>query len=258
MHQSDFSLVEESHITGDVLIINQADDNCVANEKRGTQKIRMITTSERGLSRSRNMAIANSDADICLICDDDEVFVQDYEKRILEAFAKNPDADVIAFNIENKVTRLKKKQKIGYLGCLKIASYQIAFRRDAIINKKIQFDIFMGAGSGNGSSEENKFLWDCLKAGLCIYYSPVTIAFLQEKTSTWFFGYDRTFFYQRGAATRYMMGTVLSVFYGIYYVLRKHALYKEDISMLQAIKALFQGILKNPIAKQKKQNGSAI
>lgn len=254
MHQTDFSLIKESCITGDVLMINQADDDCTVELQQEGQRIRMITSPERGLSRSRNMAIQNSEGDICLICDDDEKMVQGYESLILETFARIPDADVIAFNVENKVTRLKaKQQKLGYLNCLKIASYQIAFRRKSILDKKIQFEPYMGAGSGNGGSEENKFLWDCLRSGLNIYYLPVTIAVLHEKSSTWFFGYDKTFFYQRGAATRYMMGRLLSVFYGIYYLLRKRALYKEDIGTMQAAKELFRGIWNNPIAHQKRQ-----
>lgn len=256
MHQKDFSLIEESGITGDVLIINQADQNSERSEHRNSQTVRMITTTERGLSRSRNMAIQNSSGDICLLCDDDELFVEGYEEIVLNAFRSRPDADVIAFNIKNKVTRLSDKmQKLGYLGCLKIASYQIAFRREAILNKEIEFDPFMGAGSGNGGGEENKFLWDCLKKGLHIYYSPSVIAAVLEKESTWFFGFDKNFFYQRGAATRYMMGRLPSIFYGLYYLLRKHALYKETISMAGAARELFRGISDNPITLQKQQNG---
>lgn len=254
MHQTDLSLIEESNITGDVLMINQAETELIEEIQQGNQRIRKITTAERGLSRSRNMAIQNALGDICLLCDDDECLEDGYESLIVEAFECNPDADVIAFQVTNKKTRLKKKkQKLGYLDCLKLASYQIAFRRRAIVDKNIQFDPLMGAGSGNGGGEENKFLWDCLRCGLSIYYVPVTIAVLLEKTSTWFFGYDRKFFYQRGAVTRYMMGIWLSVFYGIYYILRKRALYQDEISMLSASKALFQGILENPIACQKRE-----
>lgn len=255
MHQSDLSLVEESRITGDVLIINQAADELVTEEQRGTQRVRMITTAERGLSRSRNMAIQNSLGDICFICDDDEQFVDGYEEIILKAFKNIPDADVIAFDIKNKVTRLsKRQQRLGYLGCLKVSSCQLAFHRKKILEKGLQFDPLMGSGSGNGGGEENKFLWDCLHSGLKIYFFPVTVAAILEKSSAWFFGYDKKFFYQRGAATRYMMGRWLSVFYGIYYLFRKHALYKETINMMQAAQELFRGISENPIARQRQKN----
>lgn len=107
----------------------------------------------------------------------------------------------------------------------------------------------MGAGSGNGCGEENKFLWDSLKNGLRIYYVPKIIASLSQGDSSWFIAYDKTFFYQRGAATRYMMGFPLSVLYGIYYLVAKYMLYRRNISLLHAFVALFKGILKNPIGK---------
>ena len=49
----------------------------------------MIYTTERGLSKSRNLAIANAKTDICLICDDDEIFVDNYEEIILNAYYEN-------------------------------------------------------------------------------------------------------------------------------------------------------------------------
>ncbi len=251
MHQTDLALVSQSRISGDVLIINQADEDSKVDTVNKEQRIRMITTRERGLSRSRNMAIHNAKGDICLLCDDDEEFVEKYEQLIEKAFCEQADADIIAFDVENKETRLKKRRKrLNRLDCLKIASFQIAFRRRSILEKNIKFDEFMGAGTGNGGSEENKFLWDCLDKGLVIYYQPVTIAALHSKSSTWFFGYNSSFFYQRGAATRYMMGSCLSVSYAFYYLIAKYRKYCGDISMFQAACALFHGIWENPIYKQ--------
>lgn len=251
MNQKDTSIVKDSSITGDVLVINQIDHDAFLEEWNDTQHIRMISTTERGLSRSRNMAIRNAAGDICMLSDDDEQFVNGYEQIITETFRLLPDADVIAFDVQNKVTRLKPRvQRLKYLNCLKIASYQIAFRRSSVMQKQISFDPLMGAGSGNGCGEENKFLWDCLRNGLKIYYHPATIASVDSKSSTWFFGYDREFFYQRGGATRHMMGAVPSIFYGIYYLIRKRGLYSATISTGQAATELFRGIFENPIGRQ--------
>ncbi len=252
MYQKDMSIVEHSNITGDTLVINQTDHEATDELQKEKQLIRMISTSEVGLSNSRNMAIKNATGDICLLSDDDEIFVQNYDQIIQNAFESLPDADIITFNVTNKITRLKPTvQKLSYLNTLKIASYQIAFRRNAILEKEITFDPLLGAGSGNGCGEENKFLMDCLKHGLRIYFSPETIAAVNTKSSTWFFGYDKTFFYQRGAATRYYMGSFLSLIYAIYYLLAKYSLYQAEISFLDAAKALFSGYLKNSIKQQK-------
>lgn len=253
MNQTDMSIVEKSKITGDVLIINQTSRESSEELQTANQHIRMISTTERGLSNSRNMAIQNANDDICLLSDDDETFETNYEKTILDTFQKLPDADVIAFNLTNKKTRLKPViQRLQYLDTLKIASYQIAFRKDSILKKQILFDPLMGAGSGNGCGEENKFLLDCLRKGLKIYYSPDVIATVQPQASTWFFGYDEHFFYQRGAATRYYMGNFISLLYAAYYLLAKYPLYHKQISLMNAAKALLQGYLKNDISYQKK------
>lgn len=258
MNQNDISIVKKSKITGDVLIINQTSHASSEELCSSEQHIRMISTTERGLSNSRNMAIQNAKGDICLLSDDDEIFDENYEKTILEAFQKLPDADVIAFHVLNKTTRLKPMiQRLRYLNCLKIASYQIAFRKETILNAQISFDPFMGAGTGNGGGEENKFLFDCLKKGLRIYYIPTAIAAVQPQVSTWFFGYNENFFYQRGTATRYYMGNFFALIYASYYLFAKYPLYHKEISFWKATKSLLRGYLKNDIYYQKKNEKSS-
>lgn len=258
MHQKDISLVGKSHISSDALLVNQTDSDDFFEIKTNDQHIRMISTVERGLSRSRNMAISNSNADICLLSDDDEIFAENYEHIITEAFQKLPYADIIAFDLGNKVTRIKPDIcRIGYLNSLRLCSCQLAFRREKIVENRLSFDIYMGSGSGNGCGEENKFLLDCLKAGLKIYYVPVQIAQLETQSSEWFFGFDEKFFYQRGSATRYMLGLIPSLIYGIYYILAKRRLYSKTISMKAALTALFKGIKDNTIHHQKSKAENA-
>lgn len=252
MHQKDLSLVQKSHISGDVLLINQTDEETFFETEKDGQHIRMISTKERGLSRSRNMAIRNAQASICLLSDDDEQFVEAYEKIITEHFDKLPDADIIAFELGNKETRLKPEIcQVGRLESLRLCSCQLAFRRESILAKNLAFDPYMGSGSGNGCGEENKFLLDCLKAGLKIYYVPAQIAVLDTQGSEWFFGFDEKFFYQRGATTRYMLGLVPAIAYGLYYIFTKRDKYRETISMKTAAKALAKGIWDNTIYHQK-------
>lgn len=252
MHQKDTSLVQRSEISGDVLMINQTDEDAQLQESLNGQRIRMISTVERGLSRSRNMAIRNSDADICLLCDDDEVLQPNYEEIILRAFRELPRADIIAFELGNKRTRLKSKvARVQYLDSLKLCSCQLAFRRERIIEKKLQFDPHMGSGSGNGCGEENKFLLDAMKAGLRVYYVPEQIAQLLPQESEWFFGFDEQFFYQRGGATRYMLGLAPSILYGMYYLVAKRGLYRKSITMKTAACALAKGIKDNSIYHEK-------
>ena len=252
MHQEDVSLAVKSKVSGNILIINQTDWEDIVRIEERERNIRMISTTERGLSRSRNMAIQNAEGEICLLSDDDEEFAEGYAERIERYFEQLSDADIIAFDLGNKVTRLKPCiSRVGRLTSLRLCSCQLAFRRKSILQAGVWFDPYMGSGSGNGCGEENKFLLDCLKAGLKIYYVPEQIAVLKTQESAWFFGFDKEFFYQRGAATRYMLGFVPSILYGLYYVLTKKRLYKETIPMKSAFAALMKGIWDNTIFHQK-------
>lgn len=251
MNQKDCSLVEDSAITTDVLLINQCNRDDMQMQLKGNQTIRMISTTQRGLSKSRNMAIENATGDICLLCDDDERFIEGYSDKIMEAFEKYSEADVIAFQVINHKCSLKnKEQKLGYFKCLKISSCQIAFRVESIREKNILFNVFMGAGTGNGAGEENKFLIDCYKSGLRLYYIPIEIVELKQETSTWFHGYDENFFYLRGVATRYMLGLFYSVIYAFYYSVRKRKLFAKNCSIKKALFWMLIGIKNNDIKKQ--------
>lgn len=254
MYQTDLSIVHCSEIVSDTLIINQCDENKTMESCLGDYHIRMISTTERGLSRSRNMALTYARGDICLLCDDDERFLPSYEELILQAFRELPDAGVIAFGISNQPCRLPERiHRLSRFDLLKLKSWQIAFRRNDILSHSLYFDVLMGAGSGNGAQEENKFLFDCYKAGVKIYYVPTPIASVSQVQSTWFSGFSETFFYQRGIATRYFMGLPLSALYAAYYLMAKHPQYKKEISLSAAAKALIRGLWSNEIAHQKKE-----
>ena len=252
MNQKDLSLIENSNITTNALIVNQCDKNNYCEIVKNNRMVRMISTCEKGLSNSRNMAITHALGDICLLCDDDELFVPNYEQLILAAFESLPQADIIAFEVTNKITNLEKRiQKINYFSSLRLSSVQLAFRRQSIVKNNIHFDPYMGAGTGNGCGEENKFLIDCLKKKLVIYYFPSIIATLKSMQSTWFSGYGAAFFFQRGCSTRYMMGLIPALLYGSYYILVKRELYKNYINPINAYTALVRGIFANNINKGK-------
>lgn len=253
MHQSDMSLINASNINSETVMINQCDEQKTVVGVIDENKIKMICTTERGLSKSRNMAIKNSEADICLLCDDDEVFEDGYERRILNTYKDIPDADVIAFKMKDMPSHFPDKvKKLKTPDLFHISSWQISFRRGSILKSGVLFDELLGAGTGNGAEEELKFLTDCKKAGLKIYYAPVAVATAAQKKSTWFSGFNETFFENRGASTRYILGFLPASLYALYYVLTKRNLYNKDISLPCALKAIFKGIKKNKITKLKR------
>lgn len=245
MHQEDMSIAERTHIQSDLLIINQCNKNDLTETIQNGYRIRMISTTERGLSKSRNMALENACGDICLICDDDEYFVDDYRTIILDAFKVHTKADVIAFNLKNPVRSFPLKQKkIGYIGALRLASWQIAFRKKSIIDNNIRFDETMGAGTTMGGGEENKFLIDCLKKGLSIIYFPMIIGSVSQEVSTWNLTMENTssYFADRGEAYGKIMGKWLGTLYIVYSSLKKYSYYTKYDSFLHAVILQFKGL----------------
>lgn len=261
MHQTDTRIFEDSNIKCDVLAVNQCNKNTVLKSDDSTRH--MIFTTERGLSRSRNMAIDNAWADICLIADDDETFEQNVDKIILDAYKAHPDADVIVFKVANasgfgeNIKGDKKKYpdkafKCNFLDLLHISSWQISFKRKSIMDKNIRFDEMMGSGTGNGAQEESKFMADCHRQGLNIWYVPVLIATMREAhASQWFKGFDYMFFYNRGWATRRFLSWTLSTLYAVYFAIKKHKLYSNDISLSKALFAMLKGI-NSPLERKTK------
>lgn len=264
MNQQDMKIAEQTGIQTDVLIINQcpkvehsddasSDKNTLEVQNSSRGNIRILRTNTRGLSKSRNLAIQHAVGDVCLLCDDDEQLDFSYEKIILKAYEARPEADIICFRIANQPSRLKQKeQRLTKWTAMRIASWQITFRRESIINSGIRFDENMGAGTGNGGGEEVKFLRDCIGAGLKAYYVPNSIGVVAQTESTWFKGFNRDFFYKRGVTNRYMLGLPIAILYGIYYSFVKRNLYKAYVTPWQSFKYTLDGILADDISKQKK------
>lgn len=254
MNQQDRGLVQRSHITGDAVVINQCGRE--GYEEFPTEKglARFFDSADRGLTKSRNLAIEQSRGDICMLSDDDEVFLPDYRERILGAYRELPQADVVIFQIENWPTALgEKTRRLRFPGTMKVSSVQISFRRESLIRTGVRFDPLLGSGSGNGAEEELKFLLDCQKKGLKIYYVPVTVARLEQSDSAWFAGFDEEFFYRRGSTTRYILGLPLAALYALYYVVRKRGLYGEYLTPAQALKAIFRGIRDDRVTRQARE-----
>lgn len=251
MYEKDKEIIKRSNIQSNCVIINQCDEDIKEQiELENNRTCLWLNSKERGLSKSRNMAIKNSNADICLIADNDEIFDDDVEEKILKAYKELPQADIIVFNLHNKRTKLKNKiYKLKRLECLRVCSLQITFRRKSIAYNNLKFDIKLGAGTGNGAGEENKFLLDVYDKGLKIYHYPINIATMIENESTWFSGYNEEYFYKRGASTRYILGFWLSCAYAIYFLIFKHREYKNEILFISALKNIFCGIVYNDLEK---------
>lgn len=203
MNQTDTSLLEKMNIQSDVVIVNQCDrENKEVFKWKGYTVI-WIDSIERGLSRSRNMALKNATADICLLCDDDEVLKESYRNNILRAYKEIPNADAIVFNIErihsNRSEKLFSRiEKIPFYKTY--GSVHLSFKRERIIGEGICFNVNFGTGSGMYSSGEDAiFCMNIHKKKLKAFVYPAIIAEVSYQQSSWFSGYNEKYFYDVGA-----------------------------------------------------------
>lgn len=254
MHQSDASIIKKSNVQSDVVVVNQCDSNSVeefdfVNKKGRICHAKFICTTERGLSKSRTMAIRNSWGDVCLICDDDEYIEDNAEEVILKAYKDNPDAFLIAFSLTRKDTSKtypKKKKILGFKQILKTSSQQITFSRKLMGDKQVWFDEKMGAGTGNGGGEENMFMLECRRRHFKMLYSPDVIATVLPSSSQWFHGYTKEYLENKGWTCRRMLGYSLGFCYMLYWIIFRRKLYaKEGMTVLKALKYSTKGFISN-------------
>ena len=255
MHQKDASIIERSNIQTDVVIVNQCNEDKIEDftftNKFGKEcHAHMIYTTERGLSKSRNLAIANAKTDICLICDDDEIFVDNYEEIILNAYAENKNASVITFKFNVTTSTYVNKtfwtegKEIGYLSALKISSQQISFRREAINQNNIRFDVEIGSGASKAGGEEKIFLHNCLEKGLNIRYVPQCIVNVSYGDSQWaHYIYSKDYFVDFGYYVRRLHGRkFFAVPLCAFFAVKKYSHYKNNFSFMTCLKLLYKGI----------------
>lgn len=251
MYEKDFSIISRSNIQTDVVVVNQCDEDNIEefnfkNNKGQICHAKFISTTERGLSKSRNMAIKNAWGDICYICDDDELLTDEFEKIIIEAYKNNPKYDIITFALLRKnYTYPLSKKRMGIIEILRTSSVQITFLRSKIIDKQLKFDITMGSGTGNGGGEENKFLMDCKRNGLNLYYIPKVIAKVMTEDSLWFQGFSEKYFRDFSWVARRVLGRSLAVVYIFYWCLIRSSHYKIDMSKWTMLKYSLKGFFEN-------------
>lgn len=208
MNQTDHSLLEKMNINSDVIVGNQCDYDSVERFEWNGHHAIYLNFAERGVGLNRNNALMRASGDICLFADDDMRYCDDYAETVCDAFAQNPDADVIVFNLyEPYKTRyvITKQNKVNYMNFLRYGTARFAIRMRSIREKGIYFNQCFGGGTSHCHGEDNIFLAECLKQGLRVYSDPRFIAELtEERTSSWNKGYDRKYLQDQGVLYRTM------------------------------------------------------
>ena len=239
------SLIQKMNVQNNAVIVNQTDHHNFQEFKYNGHQIKEYSFKEKGVGLSRNSALMRASGDICIVSDDDMVYVDQYQDIMRRAYEKFPDADMILFNIRiHDETGVKEKSdytgKIHYLNSLKYGTATFTFKRQAIMKQRIAFSHLFGGGAKYSNGEDNLFLWDCLKAGLRVYAYGEVIADVYNDTSSWFEGYNEKLLKDRGALFE-ALSPRHSNFLIYQYALRSKRLFIENFTQKEAIALMKQG-----------------
>lgn len=194
---------------------------------------------------SRNNALLRADHDVSLFSDDDIVYDDGYEQKVLEAFARYPKADVLLFNVEVSPERrtyfIDSFGRVRWFNCGRYPAYSIAVRTAKVQSRNVTFSLLFGGGAKYSAGEDSLFLRDCLRKGLKIYKVPVLLGRETPGESTWFFGYSEKFFYDRGVLYYHLYGP-LKYFMGLRFVLSKRKEMCREIPWKQAFAYMRKGM----------------
>ena len=247
--QTNDAVLDAMNVQSDVLVCNQTPEKTayVQYEKNGYH-VRWYDFQERGVGLNRNNAMLRASAEICLIADDDVLYENDYVQTVLDAFEKNPKADVIVFNtyLDNGEKRSKHKKpiRINAFNYGRYGAYRIAFRRMSVIKNSISFNQLFGGGCMFSAGEDTIFLYSCLKKGLHIVAVPDCILRrVDRRPSTWFKGYTQKFFEDTGTMFCCQYGKLaeLLVFVQLF---RRRKKWLREYTLLEAWRFARTGIMR--------------
>ncbi len=228
MFRSDLSFLEAMFSNGDysqyfILIINQTDAERQLHSDQ--VNVRVINTEERGLPQSRNMAIQNAIGKICLVADDDVLYVKDMMSIILNGYDTYPDAAVITFQLQNTKGELYR----AYPDVIQhdqesfktVNGVVISFKKDILLETNTLYNSHYGLGATFSGANEYVFMKNVLKAQLPAYFVPEVILTHPDVSSGQDLGSDRLL-YLRGALAYKYYGVLsyLWVFKYVFFLVR--------------------------------------
>lgn len=217
MNAKNFDLVKKMNIQGPAIIANQDNRNCFEIYKENNS-IKMITTNTMGVGRNRNICLLNASLDICVLADDDMIFDKDYEKTVIDAFNKIPDADILIFNLDTVgiITRERRTNtrifKVNRFNVMNYGAGRIVFRLKSIQKANLFFSLLFGGGCPYSSGEDTLFLMDAIKNKLKIYTYPERIATVTQNQSSWFNGYNDKYLSDKGALYSSLTKNIIVVY----------------------------------------------
>lgn len=239
-------LAAKMNIASDAVIVSQLEESDSEETfDLGGKTVCAIKSTSRGVGLNRNICIEKSTADIILFADEDIVYDEGYESKVLKEFEEHPEADMILFNVkvceERRTYWNEGYKKVTLFNSGRYPAYAIAARASKLKAAGVKYSLYFGGGAKYSNGEDSLFIKDSLKAGLKLLATPVVLGEEIPRPSTWFNGYNDKFFYDRGVLYRCLYGKMAKIF-GLRWLLKMKPKFSGEYPYDKAIKQLFQGI----------------
>lgn len=246
LEKEPLKLADEMQIESDAIIVNQTDHYAYESIKyKGNYSLRCFSMQERGVGLSRNHALLRADHDISLFSDEDIVYEPGYEKLVLDAFAAHPEADMLLFVVKaapgRETYQITKFGRVRSFNCGRYPTYSFAIRTKEVHRRNITFSLLFGGGAPYSNGEDSLFIRECIKKGMKVYKIPTQIGVERERESTWFKGFNRKFFFDRGVLYRHLYGRLEKPMALRFLLAHKEEMCK-DISWRQAYRMMCEGM----------------
>lgn len=210
------TLAESMNLQTQAVIVNQSDRYDYEEFAYKGQQVKCFSMAERGVGLNRNTALLHATGDIVLFSDEDIRFYPGYEKQVLSAFEKKPDADLITFNFKVHPSRAtyynQEERPIRWYNYGRYPTFSVAAKLESLRKANVSFSLLFGGGARYSNGEDSLFLHDCLKKGMHLYTSTEEIGEEVYRESTWFTGYNEKFFVDRGVLYHYLYGKMAGIF----------------------------------------------
>jgi glycosyltransferase involved in cell wall biosynthesis len=144
-------------------------------------EVQIVELHNRGVAKSRNAAIANTDTEYLLFGDDDIAFSETGIASAINYLNANPSISILLMQAADETGKLRKhypahSHQLKLTNSAKAATYEMIIRTAAIKTAGIKFDENFGAGATNYLGDEYIFIADALRAGLKGQFEPIVIA----------------------------------------------------------------------------------
>lgn len=188
------SIASQTFLPHQIVIIAQSDDQLIGSEIQSiaikySLNISVHLSSEKGLSKSRNLATKILNTDLIILSDDDIEYDSSAFENVIGVFSAYPDIHIATFKIhlsDDRDVEYKNYNTNIFIHNVKTSfrvwSPEIVYRRD-IFSNTLLFDEAFGLGARWPTGEENILLIDSLKQGLKLMYFPIIFAFHPPESS---------------------------------------------------------------------------